>query len=299
MSAFQLVIPKNQCYNLAMNKQNPTNYSLKKFDLFSSLLAIVNDAASNSEINRIIAEYLLRNFHKLHQLTIYDVAEECFVSRSSIHRFLKQIGFDQFHSLEQYVDETLQHYKAYLEYTNHDNFAVYIKKAIDDMMEDISQAADTPPIEELVHMLHDYHNIYILIADTSSSAAYHFQEELLAINKFIYVFTSSKINLDALAKLTKDDLLIVCSITGNYAFAVTEDLKDISATKVLITLNHTEKMQGHYDKIIFMGNQSYITNHIYCGNRTVYTKYGLLFFFDIIYNKYVHAFAEEKLFNTK
>ena len=128
MSAFQLVIPKNQCYNLAMNKQNPTNYSLKKFDLFSSLLSIVNDAASNSEINRIIAEYLLRNFHKLHQLTIYDVAEECFVSRSSIHRFLKQIGFDQFNSLEQYVDETQQHYKAYLEYTNHDNFADYIKK---------------------------------------------------------------------------------------------------------------------------------------------------------------------------
>lgn len=276
------------------NRFDAPDYSLKRFDLLSALFSIVNDERVANETNRVIADYLLKNLNKLGKLTIYDVAEECFVSRSSIHRFLKQIGINQFSRLGQYVNDSQLHYQAYFDYANRDNFNDYVKVMMTNMMEDISKVSDDKPIKELVEMIHNYERVVILIADTSSSPAKHFQEELVAIGKFIYVYTGSKVSDDSLLRLNKNDLLITCSVTGNYAFAVTKDLERINATKVLITLNHSEEFKDHYDKIIYMGEQIYIRNHISYGNRNVYTKYGLLFFFDIIYHQYIKAYCKLK-----
>lgn len=275
------------------HKFNALNYNFKRFDLLSTLFTVVNDEQPSNVTNRVIADYLLRNLNNLDKLTIYDVAEECYVSRSSIHRFLKHIGIDQFSRLGQFVNDSQLHYQAYIDYVNRDNFATYVKSMMINMMDDITQVSDNSQIKHLVEMIHDYKRVYILIADTSSSAAKHFQEELVTIGKFIYVYTDSKVTDESLSKLNKNDLLITCSVTGNYAFAVSRDLDKIEATKVLITINHSDEYKNHFDEIIYMGKQVYIRNHIYFGNRNVYTKYGLLFFFDIIYNHYVKTYIKD------
>lgn len=275
------------------NKFNTPDYNYKRFDLLSSLFSVVNDEQSANETNRVIADYLLKNLNNLDKLTIYDVAEECYVSRSSIHRFLKYIGIDQFSRLGQFVNASQLHYQAYIDYANRDNFATYVKSMMNNMMDDISQIADNKEVKHLVEMIHDYERVFILIADTSSSAARHFQEELVTIGKFIYVFTGSKVTDESLTKLNKNDLLITCSVSGNYAFAVAKDLDKITATKILITINHSDEYKNHFDEIIYMGKQVYIRNHIYYGNRNVYTKYGLLFFFDIIYNHYIKTYIKD------
>lgn len=289
MSAFQLVIPDNQCYNSDMkNIQNTPEYNLQRFDLFSILLSVVNDEHAGNSTNKIIAEYLLRNLNHLDELTIYDVAEECFVSRSSIHRFLRQIGFDQFGSLGQYIKDSNQHWRAFYDYVNRENFLDNVKSKMNEMMDDISQLADSEPVKQLVRLLHDYENVYFLSACTSASATQHLQEELLAMGKLIHVRTSSNVNADFLTELNKEDLLIVCSITGNYAFAVSKDLENVEAAKILITLNHTDLFKNYYDKIVYMSRLPIIDDSIHStGLRNAYTKYGLLFFLDIIYNQYV------------
>lgn len=276
------------------NRFDAPTYNLKIFDLLSALFSIVNDERTANETNRMIADYLLRNLNNLEQLTIYDVAEECYVSRSSIHRFLKLIGIDQFSRLGTFVSDSKLHYQAYLDYANRDNFANYVKSSMNSMMDDIIQISDSDAVLELVRMIHNYDRVCLLIAETSSSPARHFQEELVTIGKFIYVYTDATLTEDSLVKLTEKDLLITCSVTGNYAFAVTNDLDKISATKILITINHSDEFIKHYDKIIYMGKQVYIRNHIYNGNRNVYTKYGLLFFFDIIYHHYIKLYVKTK-----
>lgn len=105
--------------------------------MFAILLSVVNDENTANSTNRIIADYLLRNLHRLNVLTIYDVAEECFVSRSSIHRFLRQIGFDQFSYLGKYIQDSYQHYHAYYDYVNRENFIDKVKSKMNDMMDDI------------------------------------------------------------------------------------------------------------------------------------------------------------------
>lgn len=275
------------------NIQNTPEYNVRRFDLFAILLSVVNDENTANSTNRIIADYLLRNLHRLNVLTIYDVAEECFVSRSSIHRFLRQIGFDQFSYLGKYIQDSYQHYHAYYDYVNRENFIDKVKSKMNDMMDDISRFSDTDAVKNLVELIHNYEKVYMLIASTSGSAATHFQEELLTIGKLIYVKTSAHVDINSFAELDENTLLVTCSVTGNYAFAVSKTLENVNAAKVLITLNHTEVFKKYYDEIIYMSRLVQSDNSIQSnGLRDVYTKYGLLFFLDIVYHQYVKEYVK-------
>ena len=75
-------------------KEQPV-YSITRFNLLTTLLAILN-TNNTEDTNFHIAKYILEHFQNLDQLSIYTVADECFVSRSSVQRFIKTIGYDSF-----------------------------------------------------------------------------------------------------------------------------------------------------------------------------------------------------------
>ena len=60
------------------------------------------DYASSSNLDHtsgILAYYLLLNYSKLEKLTLKIVTEECFVSVSSVRRFCRKLGYDNFSDL--------------------------------------------------------------------------------------------------------------------------------------------------------------------------------------------------------
>ena len=63
--------------------------------LLNSLISLINDGEENSS-DVVIAKYLLENYNQLQNLNIYDVAEKCYVDRSTIRRLAKKLGFDNF-----------------------------------------------------------------------------------------------------------------------------------------------------------------------------------------------------------
>ena len=74
---------------------------------------------------------------------------------------------------------------------------------------------------------------------------------------------------------------------------MSKTLENVNAAKVLITLNHTEVFKKYYDKIIYMSRLVQSDNSIHSnGLRDVYTKYGLLFFLDIVYHQYVKEYVK-------
>ena len=77
-------------YNLGMdenNKKQQNAFSLKGFNITSSLLAIINNS-NEDDINYVLANYLLERIDILDKISIYDVIDYCYVSRSTIHRFV-------------------------------------------------------------------------------------------------------------------------------------------------------------------------------------------------------------------
>ena len=62
-----------------------------------------------------------------------------------------------------------------------------------------------------------------------------------------------------------------------------------AAYKVLVTVNHAIKMWKSYDQVIYLSEKDN------SGARTVYSQYGMTYFFDILYSHYVNNYRETDL----
>ena len=83
-------------------------YGIVRFNLLTSLLSHLNRNDEN-DTDFVIARYFLTHLRQLKDISIYKIAEECFVSRSSIQRFIKNIGYDSYTQLKGSLDEVITH----------------------------------------------------------------------------------------------------------------------------------------------------------------------------------------------
>ena len=263
--------------------EGSNQYNIFRFNLLTSLLAILNKN-DESDTDFIIAKYFLNNLEKIKNTSIYDIADECFVSRSSLQRFIKNIGYDSFTQIKNNIEEVINHEDAFIDYTDHSDYADTIATKIDEMMKDIINSTNHDSYKKLLKYFNNYKNVVILTAEDSSHACKLFQQQSLALNKLIRVVTSANHNIDYLDTLTLDDLLLVCSVTGNFALAINDQLKDNKAKKCLITLNKTTLFENTYSLIHYIGDNMDISTRNIARSKNVYTSYGLTFFFDLFYH---------------
>lgn len=213
-----------------MDKPGQIEYSIGRFNLLSSLLTILNrndEGSSESNLSR----YMLEHLHELDHLSIYKIAEDCYLSRSSVQRFIRTLGYDSFTSLKAALPETERHQRAFIDYADHTDYATYLASELNAMASDINETCVECGLEPFALRIHEADEVIILTAEDSSSAARTFQQAMLSIGKLIRLMTSSAISLSPLFRLSDDALLIVCSTTGNYAIAVDRELHDIDAEK--------------------------------------------------------------------
>ena len=111
------------------------------------------------------------------------------------------------------------------------------------------------------------------------------QQELMAIGKLVSLVTDSHTDFTLLRSLGEDELLIVCSATGNYAYAAEELIGELRLPcKALITLSRDPIFRESYDKVFYLSE-----NADNC-QRSVYTKYGMSYFFDLVYSTYLKMY---------
>ena len=271
-----------------MNQTSNNEYSIIRFNLLTTLLSILNKN-DEDDTSFVIAKYILNNLKDIENRSIYKVAEDCYLSRSSVQRFIKEIGYDNYTQMKQSIAEVIQHEEALLDYTDHTDYSNYILDSINSMTDDIAETAKKNGFKNLLNRFIQAKSVVLLAAEDSSHACKLLQQQLLATGKLIRIVTSAGTNLALLDSLDRDDLLIVCSISGNFALAIDEQLKNIQATKCLITLNRTTAFIGHYSIIYYIGEKIKPSSHSIRMFKNVYTSYGLNFFFDLFYHAYFRS----------
>ena len=119
-------------------KNNGINkgYSIVRFNLLTSLLSLLNRNDEN-DTDFVIARYFLNHLRELKDTSIYKIADECYVSRSSVQRFIKNIGYDSFTSMKASIDEIIAHEDGFIDYTDHTDYLQFISPSITEMMKDI------------------------------------------------------------------------------------------------------------------------------------------------------------------
>lgn len=259
---------------------------LKRFSLINSLLQTFNRASASSP-SGIIAEYFLRNFQHFNDLNIYDVARDCFTSRSGIRRFAQASGFSSFSEMKKnnWEWELWRHY--FTDYVDHENFRQTLAARIDDMFSDIDEMVTDDLLCRLSELIHASPSPTLLASDFSAMAVREFQQSMIFMHKLVRVISDSEGDETVLRTLSDDDVVIVISASGNFGLAVSDDLECTQAHRVLITLNRDAKLADSYDTVCHLSRREYRRV------RTVYSEYGVRYFFDLLYHAYFRLYGNE------
>ncbi len=266
------------------NNSNNAYFGLHTFNLLSLLLSILNTNDEN-DTDFIIARYFLENLSSLKDISIYKIADNCFVSRSSVQRFIKSLGYDSYTQLKAGLDNVIDHENGFVDYTDHASYSEYILEATSAMAQDICKTASLNGFKRFCDLFMKSDNIVLATAEDSSYACKIFQQQMLSIGKIIRITTNASINIPMLLDLNEKDLLLVCSVTGNFALAINNEISNFNATKCLITLNRTAVFENTYSFIYYIGQKVQLNSRNIVSFKNVYNNHGLALFFDLVYHE--------------
>ncbi|OOM82080.1 HTH-type transcriptional regulator MurR [Clostridium puniceum] len=190
-------------------------------ELLNRLLIILNNGKENST-HYHIANVLLCNFESIKNMTISEVADLCFVSKSTISKFARYIGFDDFLEMKLASSYRSNKYSNNLNYN--DNILSYIEshteeEYIDVIIDDLKLAKssiDMSKIDELVENLIKYDKVAAFGLLYSESAAMDLQMKLAYNGKYITTHINDVEQNEFIKNADKDTLIIIFTNSGDY-----------------------------------------------------------------------------------
>lgn len=268
-----------------MDEADGRRSSIRHFSLMNSLLAVLNTSDHDSTDN-VLARFFLKHFDQLDQLNVYDVAEECYTSRSGIRRFCQSIGLDNFSDLKSYTWEWGRHRNQFVSYASHDGYRAHLSSAIDQTIRQVNRVVTDDFLDDFACLLHDAERVVILTSDFSSMSIRQFQQSMLYFRKIVHIITDSTGDVAQLETLDAHDALVVVSEHGNYARAVQSALPASRVPRVLVTVDAPNELVATFDYALRLSSEAKAPG------RTAYAQYGLTYVFDLLYNRYFELFNQ-------
>jgi len=261
----------------------------RKFSILASLLSVINEN-DVEDCNYKLANYLLKNFDRLDELNIYDIVEECYISRSGVRRFCMSIGLNNFSDVKHNYSEWDHQYEKYCNAAVKNQTKESLRESINRVLDQVEEIATNDFLKNITKLIYDSENVVFIASEFSATSLKEFQQSMVTAGKVIKIMSSSYANKDLLDSLNAKDLMITISVTGRYAENISKYIDDINCMKVLITSNTNSAVCLNYDRII--GLQSDID---VCNARD-YSKYGISYLLDLIFAFYYHEYLlKEKI----
>lgn len=257
---------------------------IHRLGLVDSLFRIL-DHNNIGNPDHAIARYFLENYARIGELNIYDVAAECYVSRSSIRRFCKQVGYDNFLDLKKEFKQFDYQYNYFMEMHKGNDFRGYYAKEIIAMVQEVDELISKAELEQMADHIYHSKRVFFLSSYSSSQCVMEFQRPLVLLHKIIQVMTDSNFDQETLLSLGSDDAVFMVSTMGNFARSNLSVLSRCHAYKALITTSHDESLVSTFDDIY------YLTKDDYSNTKSVRGKFGTLYVLDILYNVYLKKYS--------
>ena len=185
--------------------------------LYLILLGIIQ-SEPNDSIDCQIANYLLEHIQDLNDVTANDLAQTCQVSKSSISRFTRRIGFNDFYELK----HMLHHYQPNLSkfdftsLSNDSNSMIQYIETVSQHIQNLTNNLDFKAIEEITDDIYHYPKVIIAGSLQANNICFNLQLNLFSSGKV----TQAKVKYSELREIIdKSDsqtLIIVLSSTGKF-----------------------------------------------------------------------------------
>lgn len=186
-----------------------------------TLLGMVN-TTSHLSANHQIAIWVLSNLGHLNHVSEPEMAKACNVSKSSINRFCKELGFQNF---QQFQTAVLRFQRPYsLKYdpaqtegynpnlSTLDNYTNLVAKNAHALAENI----DDDVLADIARDIDTHDQVVILGEMQSGAVALSLQHNLFSTGKAVTAYIYSPEQREVLRKLQPGTLLIIFSLFGNF-----------------------------------------------------------------------------------
>lgn len=257
--------------------------------LIIRLLSIINTANMDS-LSYHIANSLLENYDLVSEVSIGDIAKKINVSKSSMSKFARQIGFDDYSDLKDNAGFVENRYGNQLNYLTNiheklekNQFEKYFE-AINQDVTSLKETIDLKAIERFAKYLVDFQKIGAFGLLFSETAALDFQFKLAYKGKFIRSFLTDLNQQEFIKEADEETLIIVFTNSGN--FLRNEQLRVGTPTKKLFRQSHGKVIAISADENV--RNLEFVEDAIIFPNSSDFQTHQFMFqiIMDLIISKY-------------
>lgn len=251
----------------------------KNANLTPNLCDIINIYPSDS-MEYILASYFLHHYNNLEEMNIYDIAEKCAISRSSIRRFCQTLGFDNFKDYKEQLSRTDAYLAMHIDDVDRNHAGDVLKSEIFKCLDTIENRMNQPDTDTIVEMIDTHDRVVFYCTGMAEKLARNIQWQLVLENKVIYVASTDTQLDNCLKNPSENDLIIILSSSGNYARDVLDiGLPDLPK-RMLIINKYTHEFDDDFDLIYVLNEEM--------GDASLSTlaTYGLTYFFDLLLYRY-------------
>ena len=239
------------------------------------LFSIINKG-NIFDADYVIAMYLLKNWSRLRQINIYDMAAACYVDRSTIRRFFDKMNDTNFREFKSgYNDYFKTDEAATMGCSSYTEYLTKLAEQIISYVDHFKLRRDKDgEIEWFVDRLHRADNVVFMGSESIGGQMLNAQNAYLVSDKIIHVITQNVQNNSLLNHLDEGDLILIFSLRCRYANIIYPTIEKNKAKKILFTLYKTAALEEQYDKVIPLSNQSLNIE------EDVIRKYGYTYLMD-------------------
>ncbi len=192
---------------------------------------------SNTE--QEIFNYVVKNIHKVKDMSIRELSKACYVSTATMFRFVKKIGFSGYSDFIDALRETEEDSrKITIPSIVHDDY--YRDSYLKNIVEAVKIVTDEK-IEKFDAIMDKYPHIFILADGLSKEVARYFHRLLISIGYSVEIPSEEFEILSVLRRVKKGDVLLILSYTGNndYIISYVERIFAIATPKI-ISFTHAD-----------------------------------------------------------
>ncbi|WP_035463496.1 MurR/RpiR family transcriptional regulator [Ligilactobacillus ceti] len=168
---------------------------------------------SLSKTEQNIFNYVVKNMHKVKNMSIRELSTECYVSTTTVFRFVKKIGYSGY---EEFVNSVREAEEATRKINipnivKHENYKEsYLKNIIEGV-----QVLTDDKIDQFNAIMSKYPKVYILVEGASREVAHYFYRLLVSVGYSVDMLFE-EFEIDSILKRIKsNDVLLVLSYTGS------------------------------------------------------------------------------------
>ena len=250
------------------------------------------DTTMQHDTNYEIATTLVKNYNRLQGLSIAEIADMCYVSKASISRFCRFMGFADFKELRRQLDCDVPMSGVFPQ-TFRDTLASDTEKALSSYQEAIQlnisttlSAGNIAKLPDIARALHGCERIAFFSYHFLWDVGRYFQSRLALMDRLVELHLDYTSQLSCAQALSEHDLAIVCSIGGTYPIRypmIAQALSEAGCSLLAITQNTSSAYWNHASYVLSCG----VTNNIDSG------KFGALAAVDMMVMAYLKLYVEQ------